>query len=137
MIAQTAGRADDDMRAAFQCTAFVAHVHAADAGDNPRPGLGIEPAEFAHDLQRQFARRRDDQRQRGGGGAKRFRIAHQRPRDGKAEPDGLARSGLRRNQQVAVLQLGGGDGLLNRGKGVIAAFGQRIGNRLDHGSVVS
>ena len=39
VIAQPAGRADDDMRAAFERPAFRAHVHAADAGADARAGI--------------------------------------------------------------------------------------------------
>ena len=64
MIAQPARRADHDMGAARQFAALAARIHAADAGDDARAGIVIEPAQFALHLQRQFARGRDDQRQR-------------------------------------------------------------------------
>ena len=47
MIAQPAGRADDDVRAACQCAALLHRVHAADAGDDARAGVGVEPVELA------------------------------------------------------------------------------------------
>jgi hypothetical protein len=43
MVAQAAGRADDDMRALVEQGGLAARVHAADAGDDPRIGLLVEP----------------------------------------------------------------------------------------------
>ena len=59
MVAQPAGRADDDVGALCQRAALAPRVHAADAGDHAGTGLGVEPGQFALDLQRQFAGRRD------------------------------------------------------------------------------
>src|SRR3546814_3636221 len=47
MVAQPARRADDDMHALIQRPAFLAGVHAADAGRDASTRFGIEPAEFA------------------------------------------------------------------------------------------
>ena len=63
MIAEPPRRADHDMRARGQLALLAARVHAADAGNDARIGMLIEPGEFAMDLKREFARRRDDQRQ--------------------------------------------------------------------------
>ena len=64
MIAQPSRRADHDVRARGQLALLAARIHAADAGNDARIGILIEPGEFAMDLKRQFARRRDDQGQR-------------------------------------------------------------------------
>ena len=64
MIAQTARRADHDMRAAFQRALFVAVIHATDAGRHLRPRRSVQPFQLSLDLQGQFARRRHDQRHR-------------------------------------------------------------------------
>ena len=72
MVAQPAGRADHDMGALASSAALAARIHAADAGDDARAGMLIEPGQFALHLQRQFARRRDDQRQRLRGAAQAF-----------------------------------------------------------------
>ena len=68
MVAQPPGRADNDMHAVCELAAFAAGIHAADAGDDARAGILVEPVQFALHLHRQFARRRDDQRQRLAGG---------------------------------------------------------------------
>jgi hypothetical protein len=68
VIAQASGRADDKMGATFERTAFVAHVHAADAGRDPDLRRRVEPVELPLDLNGKFARRGDDQSQRRGGG---------------------------------------------------------------------
>ena len=127
MIAQAAGRADHDMRAALQVAAFLRRIHAADAGRDPRPGLGIEPFQLAPDLQRQFARRRDDQRQWRSGGL--GKAAQQLPCQRQAESHRLARSGLRRNDQVAPLRIVRKDGGLDRGGCFIAAFGKGLAKK--------
>ena len=61
MIAQPAGRTDHDMSAGGKLALLAARVHAADAGDDARIGILIEPGEFAMDLQSELARWRDDQ----------------------------------------------------------------------------
>ena len=63
VIAQPSRRADHDVRAALQDPAFFAHVHAADAGRDGRPRQFEQPFQLALDLQRQFPRRGDGQRQ--------------------------------------------------------------------------
>jgi len=62
MVAQAARRAHDDMHARVQGAALALGVHAADAGANARAGVTEQPGQFAFDLHRQFAGRRDDQR---------------------------------------------------------------------------
>ena len=66
MVRQAAWCADDDVRAAFERAAFVAHIHAADTGSKAGAGNAVKPGEFAGDLHSEFARRRHDQRERGG-----------------------------------------------------------------------
>ena len=64
MVAQPPGRADDDRGAAAQIAPFLARIHPADAGGDANARPGIEPGKLAADLQRQFARGGDDQRER-------------------------------------------------------------------------
>ncbi len=101
MIAQAPRGADHDMRAVAERAAFLAGVHAADAAGDPRSGLGIKPDQLAADLQGQFAGRRDHQRERRAGLGQ-LAFGEQLVGDGEAERDGLARSGLRRNHQIAA-----------------------------------
>ena len=57
---------------------------------NPRAGLLIEPAEFFGDLQRELARRRNDERKRLRRSLEPLGSPEQRTSDGKAEGHGLA-----------------------------------------------
>jgi hypothetical protein len=99
-------------------------VHAADAGDDARLSLRVKPFEFALDLQRQFARRRDDE---GGGRELRFErvgLAQKLGREGETEGDGLAGAGLRGDDEIAPGGLIGQHGGLHGGGFGIAVFGQ-------------
>src|SRR3546814_3541036 len=118
-------RADDDLHALSERAAFLAGVHAADAGGDARAGLGIEPAEFAADLKREFARRRDDQRERRGRKGQ-AAVLDQLVGHREAEGDGLARAGLCRDEKIAALGLGLGDMRLNGGESFIAARGKGV-----------
>ena len=90
VVLQTSGCADNDMRAARQGAAFVAHVHAAHAGGDNRAGARIQPRQFLFDLKRKFPCRRDDQRQRLCRAVKGRRLTQQGGCDGKAKAHGLA-----------------------------------------------
>ena len=105
VVAQAPGRADDEMGATFERTAFVAHVHAAHAGRDPDLRRRVEPFEFPLDLDGKFARRSDDQAQRRGGRVEAFAASKQRRRDGDAEGDRLSRAGLRRDQQIGFAMI--------------------------------
>ena len=130
VIAQTSRRADDDMRAVLQGAAFVAHVHAADARCKGSPGHLVKPLQLALDLHRQFPCGRDDQRQRRRDHVREaIGAAQQHRRDGHAEGNGLARSGLRRNQGLGVHQFRRQHGLLHGCKIAIAAFVQCLSQR--------
>ncbi len=129
MVAQAARRAHDDMRAAFQRALFGAVIHAAHARGQVRASGGIEPVEFAFDLQGQFAGRGHDQRE-GFVGVKKLVLAAQHlGRDGKAKGYGLARASLCRDQKVAARQAFGQNGGLNGGQGLIALVRQSLRQR--------
>ena len=127
MIAQPARRADHDMGALRQLAALAARVHAADAGDDARARIVVQPAQFALHLQRQFARGRDDQRQRIARRAHRLRAVQQGVGQRQAEGDGLARAGLGGNQQVAPLRLLGHHRHLHGGGVFVIALGKGAG----------
>ena len=101
VIAQAARRADDDMRAVAERATLLAGVHAADAGRDARMRFLIQPHQLAADLQREFARRCDDQRE---GEARRRQRAvdEQFARHGEAEGDRLARTGLGGDDEIAA-----------------------------------
>jgi hypothetical protein len=126
MVAQAAGRAHHDMRAVVELATFLRRVHPADAGGDAQPGFFIEPGEFAADLERQFARGSNGQRQRCTG--RRHAIVQQIGGHGHAERNRLARSGLGGNQEIAanglVLEHSG----LDRSRLGIAAGGKGLGN---------
>ncbi|GAD55998.1 hypothetical protein MBELCI_2050 [Limimaricola cinnabarinus LL-001] len=132
VIGEAAGRGDDEMRAPVERAALVADFHAADGGGELGAGAAIEPFQLAHHLARQFAGRRDGQRQRGGGAAELAVIVEDGRADGEAEAHGLAGAGLRRDQQVALGKLGRGDGLLHGGERVVAARVERVPEGLHH-----
>jgi hypothetical protein len=101
--------------------ALAPRVHAADAGRDPRAGVGVEPGQLAVDLERELAGRRDDERARRAGGGEPRLGAEQRLGEREAERDRLARAGLRRDQDVAHVDVGREDrGLHRRGLGVAA-----------------
>ena len=129
MVAQAARRANDDMRTVRKTAAFAARVHPADAGRNPRADLAVQPFELATDLQRQFARRRNRQRQRRARRREEAVLTEQLWGNGEAERDGLARAGLRRNDQVAAFGLGLDYSGLNRGGGGIATGSERFAEK--------
>ena len=83
----------------------------------------IKPAEFALDLHRQLARRRDDQRQRIAGRAHRLGAFQQGVGHGEAKGDGLARTGLAADDDHRVVAYGTRDLVAPR------RDGQRLGKR--------
>jgi hypothetical protein len=68
------------------------------------PACLVEPDEFATDLQRQFARRCDDQSERLLRGRQAI-VLEQLAGHGEAEGHRLARAGLRGNHQIAPQRL--------------------------------
>jgi len=124
MIAQPPRRADHDVGARGQLALLAARIHAAAAGDDARPGVLIEPCQFAMHLQRQFPRRRDDQGQRCRGRCEPLGVAKQFARDGEPIGDGFARAGLGRNQEVAAGSVIRQHRQLDRGRLVVIAFRQ-------------
>ena len=138
VIAQAARGADHDVRASRKRAPFHLLVHAAHArGDAPARRC-IKPCQFLGHLQRQFARRCNHQRERTGRRWQRIGSAEQILGHGEAKGDGLARTGLRGNQQIPAARLFGDHGGLDGGEFFIAALrdglGQRRGERFNcHG----
>ena len=129
MIAQAARRADDDMGAALKRAALGLRIHAADAGDDLGAGELVEPGQLALDLQRQFAGRRHDQRQRRAGRAHPLFVAEQGFAKRQAKGDGLAGAGLGRDQKVAADGFGRQHSRLHGGGFGIVLLRQRAGER--------
>ena len=129
MVAQASRRADDDLRAGLQRAAFGAGIHAADAGDDARAGLRIEPAQLLRDLQGEFAGRGDDERLRGADVRHGFAGADQIRRHGEAEGHRLAGAGLGRDENVAALGLGLHHRRLDGGGRAIIMLRERAGQR--------
>jgi hypothetical protein len=113
MVAQPPRRADDDMGALRERAPLLHRVHAADAGRDPRAGLGVEPGELAADLQRQLAGRGDDQASGSRGEGRRRRRAAAAPWRGRRRPSCPSRSGPRRSGRA--LRFGLEDGGLDGG----------------------
>ncbi len=102
MIAQPAGRSDDDVGARRQLTLLAPRIHAADAGDDAPLRMLIKPGQFAVDLQGKLTRRRHDQGQRRTGPLEPFGLAQNITGHRQPIGDGLAGAGLGRHQQVAA-----------------------------------
>ena len=129
MVAQTARRSDDDMRALGEVPPLLGRIHAPDAGRDPRARLAVEPNELAADLERKLTRRRDDERQRLANEGQRTVGLEQLRRHGEAERDRLAGPGLGRNDEVPPVRLRFEHGGLNRRRRGIAAGGERFGEK--------
>ena len=121
MVPQTSGRPHHDMGAEVELAGFRAGVHAPDAGHNTRPGVCIEPVEFALHLHRKLTRGRDDQRQRLSGLRETFRFSKQRRRHRKSKGDRFPGAGLRRDQQIAPYRVGFENRELHSGRRSVAA----------------
>ena len=126
MVAQAARRTNNNGWAGTKRAAFFARIHSAHTGCNAQAGLFIEPAEFAADLQGQFACRRDDERQWAFGQRCPANLSEQFGRKCQSKRDRFARAGLRRNDQVASRGIGCDGSGLNRGGCRIAALGQSL-----------
>ena len=133
MVLEPARRAHHDVAAMVERALFDPDVHPADAARDPRAEFRVEPLQFALDLERELAGRGDDQCERFARAGQRLGAAEQRLGDREAIGDRLARSGLRRNQQVAVMRLGGDHLRLDGGRLSVAAFGDSLGDRPGQG----
>ena len=129
VVAQTARRADDNMRTGSECTLLGARIHTADTGNDAGASLGIEPGQFAMHLQRKLARRRDDQGQRRSRAWQAFFAFEQIGRNGEAIGDGLAGASLCGDQKVAADGVIGQHGGLNGGGFAVVALSQCAGER--------
>ena len=137
MVTKAARRAHHDMRPPVQRALFGAVIHAAHTSGDLRAGTGIKPLQLARHLQGQLARGRNDQRHRRIGIQQLVRPAQHLVGNRDAKGHRLARTGLRRNQQVAPLHALGQNGNLHRGQRDIPApdqcRGQRPGDtHIDH-----
>ena len=106
VVAKAPRRADDDMRAGGQFAPLAPWLHAADAGNDARARILIEPGKFSLHLEREFARRRDDQRERLGGGTQVARLSEQIVGDRETIGDRLAGTRLRGDEKIAVRRIG-------------------------------
>jgi len=122
MVLQPAGRADHDMNAVGQIACLAAHIHAANARRDAGASVGIEPFQLTMDLQREFARRRDHQRDRHARRLEGRAFAQQGRGHCQTKTDRLAGAGLGRDQQILLQCVGLQDGELNRCRFEIATF---------------
>ena len=105
----------------------AAHVGAAGAGDDAPAGVARTARRARAALARQLARRRDDERARLFGARQLVGAGEEHAADDEAEGDGLARAGLRRDQQIGV---GGLEhARLHRRRILVVALAQRLGER--------
>src|SRR5262249_16931515 len=134
---EAAGRARDDRRGAAQRRQLAGVAGAAGDGGDLHAERGEEPGELAADLGGELARRGHDEGEgaggpprggRGGGSGRAGRGggegALEVGRDGEADGDGLPRSSLREDAEVAAGEGGVEDGLLDGGELGEATAGQ-------------
>ena len=129
MIAEPPRRADHDMRACGQLTLLATRIHAADTGNDARIRILIEPGEFAMHLKSKLAGRRDDQRKRSRGPLEPLGTVKQILRNRQTIGDRLARTSLRRNQEIAAGGVVGQHRGLDLCKPIEVAFRQSSGER--------
>ena len=122
MIAQPPRRADHDVSARGKLALFATRIHAADAGNDARTRILIEPREFAMHLQGEFPRWRDDQCKRCGSPLESLGTAQKILGNCQPIRDGFARAGLRRNKKVAVGSGVRQHGCLDRSRLVVVAL---------------
>ena len=127
MVRQAARRADDDMGAAGERLALLAHVHAADTGGQAGACGGVKPLQFAGDLLGQFPGWGNDQGERRVGIGELGLGAEQVGGHGEAEGDGLAGACLGGHEQVLARQFRCNHCRLHLREGLIAACGERLG----------
>ena len=126
MIAKTPRRSNDDMGAVGKCAAFLAHVHAPDAGRHFGPGRRVKPCEFKAHLDRQLARRRNHDSQWIGACWEAVFSSEQGRGHGEPKSNGFARSCLRGNEEVSLTDFRRKDGALHFGQRRIALFFERL-----------
>ena len=124
MVAQAARRADHDVAAIGQRPLLPAHIHAADAGDDPGTRRAIEPDQLPVDLEGKLAGRGDDERQGLAGGIEAFGVAEQGGGHGEAVGHRLARAGLCGDEEIVVKRLRLENRRLDGGRVVVAAIGE-------------
>ncbi len=115
-VADTAGRADDDVRAAAHALLLRTAADAAEDDAGSEPQMGAELPERGLDLERELAGRGQDQGaggERAGLGRRGGEALQQR----QAERAGLAGAGLGDAEQVASLQQHRNAAGLDRGRG--------------------
>jgi hypothetical protein len=120
MVAQAARRADHDVAAIGQRPLLPAHIHAADAGDDPGTRRAIEPDQLPVDLEGQLTGRRDDEGEGLPGRTEALLLAEKGRGHGQAVGDRLSRPGLGRHEKVAVERIGLEHGGLD-GSGIVIA----------------
>jgi len=129
MIAEPAGRTDHDVSAGGQLALLAARIHAANAGNDTPIGMAVKPGQFAVNLKRKLARRRNDQSKWRPGPFEPLGIAEQIFGKRQTVSHGLAGAGLRRNQQIAAVGVLGQNGGLHLRQPVEIALRQGSGER--------
>ncbi len=124
VIAQPARSADDEVGTGGELALLAAHVHAADTGAHDRVSVGEQPRELALHLQGELAGRGDHQAERRGRGTEGFAVLEQLGGQREPEGDGLARTGLGRDEEVSAQVLGLEDERLDWSRLLVPAAGE-------------
>ena len=135
MVAQAARCAHHHMRAPVQHALFGAVIHATHTGGDLGIGAFVKPFKLARHLQRQFARRGDDQGKRHISIQKLIRSRQKFGRNSQAKGHSLARPRLGRDQKVAPYHVFGQHRILNGRQGFIAFRRQSQRQRRRNGDI--
>ena len=123
MVAESAGRTDDNGGTHLERAGLGAGIRAADAGGNhtlvARGGTSVEPGELTGHLGGQLARGRNDQRARAGADREAFFVAEDGVGHGEPEGNGFTGASAGGDEQVGFAR-GVGDHCLNRGRRLVA-----------------
>src|SRR5208337_5507596 len=117
------------MRAVRKLAALDPGIHATDARYDPRGGILVEPTQLALDLQGEFARWRDNQRDGRGDLTHLLGFTENRRGYGQAISNRLARAGLGRDEDISGFRLLGQHSGLNRRRVVVIALSERTSQR--------
>ena len=124
MITQAPRGSYNDVGAIGEAPALALWVHAADAGEDTRAGIMVEPFQLALHLHGQFTSRGHDEGHGRGFLREAFGLAQKGCGDGQAIGHGFAGPGLGRNHEIAAFSLGFEDSKLNRGRVFVFALGE-------------
>jgi hypothetical protein len=125
VIAKTPRRSNDNMGAIDKRAAFLAHIHASDAGCHFGAGGRVKPRKFKAHLDSQFARGGNHDSHWIGACREAVFPSKQGRGHGETESNRFARSRLRGHQEVSLTDIPRKDGALHSSERRITLFLKR------------